>query len=127
MIRARSDGPEWKSAPLKLPRTEADRRETVTKLGTKNYGGEGGIRTHGRISPTHAFQACSLNRSDTSPVLRDLAELQKPNKLGKRGQICGRAILRECAVMLRGFGGWVLQFCSLFRGGAIGSTWAFGA
>src|SRR5262249_6588552 len=30
--------------------------------------GEGGIRTHGRISPTHAFQACSLNRSDTSPV-----------------------------------------------------------
>jgi hypothetical protein len=30
-------------------------------------GGEGGIRTHGRISPTHAFQACSLNRSDTSP------------------------------------------------------------
>jgi hypothetical protein len=31
-------------------------------------GGEGGIRTHGRISPTHAFQACSLNRSDTSPL-----------------------------------------------------------
>ncbi len=31
------------------------------------HGGEGGIRTHGRISPTHAFQACSLNRSDTSP------------------------------------------------------------
>ena len=30
-------------------------------------GGEGGIRTHGRVSPTHAFQACSLNRSDTSP------------------------------------------------------------
>ena len=33
----------------------------------KNNGGEGGIRTHGRVSPTHAFQACSLNRSDTSP------------------------------------------------------------
>ena len=32
-------------------------------------GGEGGIRTHGRVSPTHAFQACSLNRSDTSPGL----------------------------------------------------------
>src|ERR1700674_2160977 len=32
------------------------------------YGGEGGIRTHGRVSPTHAFQACSLNRSDTSPL-----------------------------------------------------------
>ena len=32
-------------------------------------GGEGGIRTHGRVSPTHAFQACSLNHSDTSPIL----------------------------------------------------------
>ena len=30
-------------------------------------GGEGGIRTHGRGKPTHAFQACSLNHSDTSP------------------------------------------------------------
>src|ERR1700676_1529534 len=36
-------------------------------------GGEGGIRTHGRVTPTHAFQACSLNRSDTSP-------LTKPNQ-----------------------------------------------
>src|SRR6266571_1673001 len=34
-----------------------------------DYGGEGGIRTHGWVSPTHAFQACSLNRSDTSPGL----------------------------------------------------------
>ena len=31
------------------------------------YGGESGIRTHGRVSPTHAFQACSFNRSDISP------------------------------------------------------------
>ena len=38
------------------------------------YGGEGGIRTHGRVSPTHAFQACSLNRSDTSPLAN------KPNQ-----------------------------------------------
>src|SRR3989338_7077405 len=30
-------------------------------------GGEGGIRTHGEVSPTHAFQACSLSHSDTSP------------------------------------------------------------
>src|SRR6266704_6598426 len=35
-------------------------------------GGEGGIRTHGRVSPTHAFQACSLNRSDTSPICAEL-------------------------------------------------------
>lgn len=31
------------------------------------YGGERGIRTLGRVSPTHAFQACSFNRSDISP------------------------------------------------------------
>ena len=29
--------------------------------------GEGGIRTHGEVSPTHAFQACSFSHSDTSP------------------------------------------------------------
>src|SRR5579885_421387 len=33
-------------------------------------GGEGGIRTHGKVSPTHAFQACSLSHSDTSPLRR---------------------------------------------------------
>ncbi len=32
-------------------------------------GGEGGIRTLGRVSPTHAFQACSFSHSDTSPFL----------------------------------------------------------
>jgi hypothetical protein len=32
-------------------------------------GGESGIRTHGRVSPTHAFQACSFNHSDISPCL----------------------------------------------------------
>ena len=30
-------------------------------------GGEGGIRTRGEFYPTHAFQACDLNRSSTSP------------------------------------------------------------
>jgi len=35
--------------------------------GTKGRsGGESGIRTHGRVSPTHAFQACSFNHSDIS-------------------------------------------------------------
>ena len=33
----------------------------------KLSGGEGGIRTLGRGKPTHAFQACALNRSATSP------------------------------------------------------------
>lgn len=30
-------------------------------------GGSGEIRTHGGLSPTHAFEACSLGRSDTLP------------------------------------------------------------
>src|ERR1051325_11869954 len=33
-------------------------------------GGEGGIRTHGTLSRTHAFQACALNHSATSPLER---------------------------------------------------------
>ncbi len=36
-------------------------------------GGQGGIRTHGRVSPTHAFQACSLNHSDTCPFLFEVS------------------------------------------------------
>ena len=32
-------------------------------------GGESGIRTHGRVSPTHAFQACSFYDSYISPGL----------------------------------------------------------
>jgi hypothetical protein len=33
----------------------------------RHVGGESGIRTHGRVSPTHAFQACSIDHSDISP------------------------------------------------------------
>src|SRR5215467_3454894 len=32
-----------------------------------DYGGEGGIRTHGTVSRTLAFEASTLNRSVTSP------------------------------------------------------------
>src|ERR1700675_4599209 len=48
---------------------------TLFLLGKMKVGGEGGIRTHGRISPTHAFQACALNRSDTSPHARRATNL----------------------------------------------------
>ena len=34
--------------------------------------GESGIRTHGTISDTHAFQACSFSHSDISPVITKL-------------------------------------------------------
>jgi hypothetical protein len=33
------------------------------------FGGEGGIRTHVRVSPKHAFQACAFNHSATSPLI----------------------------------------------------------
>lgn len=33
----------------------------------KYLGGRDGIRTHGTVARTHAFQACSLNHSDTLP------------------------------------------------------------
>ena len=36
-------------------------------------GGEGGIRTRGGFYPSHAFQACDLNRSSTSPERESLA------------------------------------------------------
>tara|TARA_A100000164_G_scaffold313412_1_gene292206 strand:+ start:185 stop:328 length:144 start_codon:yes stop_codon:yes gene_type:complete len=32
-------------------------------------GGENGIRTHERIAPLHAFQACAFNHSATSPLI----------------------------------------------------------
>jgi hypothetical protein len=35
-------------------------------------GGESGIRTHDRVAPIHAFQACAFDRSATSPWRRTL-------------------------------------------------------
>jgi hypothetical protein len=43
--------------------------KSTNAWGLNRYGGEGGIRTHGRVSPTLAFEASSFNRSDTSPQL----------------------------------------------------------
>src|SRR2546425_8127858 len=52
----RGPSPRWL-----LPRFYGERQGEI--------GGERGIRTHGRVSPTHAFQACSFNHSDISPSL----------------------------------------------------------
>ena len=58
------------------------------RRGKNKYGGEGGIRTHGRISPTHAFQACSLNRSDTSPLSWNFSSVANRGRGGKqRGEL----------------------------------------
>src|SRR6476661_7006399 len=60
------------SLPLSLPlhRSDDERCEEIKRLLAENpwkIGGESGIRTHGRVSPTHAYQACSFNHSDISP------------------------------------------------------------
>ncbi len=45
-------------------------------------GGESGIRTHGRVSPTHAFQACLIDRSSISPFrINDLRSRNRPESV----------------------------------------------
>ena len=51
-------------------------------LGVYRYtGGESGIRTHGTLSRTHAFQACALSRSAISPAR--VALNSSPSRQGK--------------------------------------------
>ena len=59
-------------------------------------GGEGGIRTHGTLSRTHAFQACALNHSATSPwsVLLTGGGAFSSERVG-RGSAAGSAGLRS--------------------------------
>ena len=56
----------------------------------KITGGAGGIRTRGGFYPSHAFQACDLNRSSTSPVRAIVA-------VGIRGY-CGFCVL--CTIFM---------------------------
>src|SRR5215469_10494495 len=43
--------------------------DKLLKINDK-YGGESGIRTHVRVSPKHAFQACAFSHSAISPCFR---------------------------------------------------------
>ena len=45
-------------------------------------GGESGIRTHVRVSPKHAFQACAFNHSAISPG----SDWIKMKRSGKRSR-----------------------------------------
>ena len=47
----------------------AVRKYAESQSGAHNRvnGGESGIRTHGTVSRTHAFQACALSHSAISP------------------------------------------------------------
>ena len=44
------------------------------------FGGESGIRTHDRVAPIHAFQACALNHSAISPKINHYPLFLKPQK-----------------------------------------------
>src|SRR4051794_26720847 len=57
----------WVQQPLATPGLTQPASRSSERLA--KAGGESGIRTHGRVSPTHAFQACSFNHSDISPCL----------------------------------------------------------
>jgi hypothetical protein len=45
------------------------RTDCAGKLSRLKTGGESGIRTHVRVSPKHAFQACAFSHSAISPAL----------------------------------------------------------
>ena len=51
--------------------------------------GESGIRTHGTRKRTHAFQACSLNHSDTSPISHN-SSVQGPIWVSHLGPVAQR-------------------------------------
>src|SRR6266850_4879238 len=54
-------------SPISLSVEDHRRKPTKRNESGRKTGGERGIRTLGRVSPTHAFQACSFNHSDISP------------------------------------------------------------
>jgi hypothetical protein len=69
--RAPGDGwrREWDSSPRRrAKRVGSCLKPAQLRLTSRSeVGGESGIRTHGRVSPTHAFQACLIDRSSISP------------------------------------------------------------
>src|SRR5690242_6945049 len=73
------------------------RRERSRSLRPKSRpaatGGESGIRTHVRVSPKHAFQACAFSHSAISPCLRGFAP-KLITRLG-RPRMCFSDFIRE--------------------------------
>jgi hypothetical protein len=55
----------------------------VEKYGDRTCnGGEGGIRTHGRLTATHALQACLLGHSSTSPQKKTYSVMLMAERVG---------------------------------------------
>jgi hypothetical protein len=62
--------------PIRGPELESEMAANIGLIGPNlvertagcgQAGGESGIRTHGTVSRTHAFQACALSHSAISP------------------------------------------------------------
>src|SRR3954462_1869489 len=72
------------------------RAENVRPSGT---GGEGGIRTHGRLAPTAVFKTAALNHSATSPGGIQLRKGHTLCKLCDPGAACLRKASKfQCGV-----------------------------
>ena len=67
---------------------------TSGDVGKWASGGESGIRTHGTLARTHAFQACALSRSAISPALAVATDssASPPGKPRHRGLHAGNSI-----------------------------------
>ena len=57
-------------------------------IGRKWSGGESGIRTHVRVSPKHAFQACAFSHSAISPAVAilNLTQALAAERVGTIGE-----------------------------------------
>ena len=72
--KSRKHAREWvgcdaRPSPPRTPGAKRNARSQRQRIYEIN-GGEDRIRTCGELAPTHAFQACPLNRSGTSPRQR---------------------------------------------------------
>src|SRR3954468_4803731 len=73
---------------------------TPVLWGTLKTGGESGIRTHVRVSPKHAFQACAFSHSAISPAL---CPERMHHALGKKeAAAIGRSTEQVCLSILWG-------------------------
>ena len=63
-------------------------------------GGEGGIRTPGGVAPTQPFQGCTIDHSDTSPVVCSFASMVPEEGL-EPSRTCVRQILSLLRLPLR--------------------------
>ena len=55
----------------------------ITTFKLEFFGGESGIRTHDRVAPIHAFQACAFSHSATSPKENDLSDRSPEKRTAK--------------------------------------------